>query len=211
MSIEKDNILKKAQDVVVTLFSNVVPADKVESIKKWVSVKLAEETPAPTDLPAAPTNKEVKTKDGKMLSIEGEIKVDAPIKEMTETGMVDLEDGDYVLVDDANVELPIKVAGGKITEVTAPVAEETPAPEAEMAKQVAVLSAQLSEQKTLNEKTVSDLKAEVKDLTTHVVELSNHLVKILETPVNFTAPKTQEELTALDKHRIKKEEYNASK
>lgn len=211
MSIEKDNILKKAQDVVVTLFSNVVPADKVESIKKWVSVKLAEETPAPTDLPAAPTNKEVKTKDGKMLSIEGEIKVDAPIKEMTEAGMVDLADGDYVLVDDVNVEMPIKVAGGKITEITAPVVEESVAPEAEMAKQVAVLSAQLSEQKTLNEKTVSELKAEVKDLTTHVVELSNHLVKILETPVNFTTPKTQEELTALDKHRMKKEEFQSTK
>lgn len=206
MSTSQDNLLDKAKATIINLFANSVPTEELDAIKNWV--KLADMPPATPDANAPAAPKEVKTKDGKLLSIEGEIKVDAPIKESTPDGLVDLADGDYVLVDDAGKELPISVMGGKIAEISTVQEEQKDPAEGEMAKQVATLSTQLSEQKTAHEKMVAELKAELDNTKQQVVTLSNNMVKILETPINIptnTNEKSWEEMTAFEKWKASKQ------
>ena len=187
-----NQILDKAMEKVKTFFSGVVSHEEIEALKQWV--KLAE-TPTATNDPkgiegeAKPEDKkeevkmaDVKTKDGKTLSIEGEIAVGSPIKEATPDGLIDLADGDYILVDDAGKELSISVMGGLIAEIATP--QEEAKDETEVPAEMKKMETQMSEQKAVFEKELNDTKAELNELKKQVVLLSNHLTKILETPVN---------------------------
>lgn len=185
-----NNILDKAMEKVKTFFSGVVSPEEVEALKQWV--KLAETPTAtndPKDIEAAraPKDKEVKmtdvkTKDGKVLSVEGDLVVGSPIKEATPEGAIDLADGDYVIVDDAGKETSISVMGGLIAEIATPQEEAKDA--TEMPMEMAKIQTQMSEQKSAFEKELNETKVELSELKKQVVLLSNHLTKILETPVN---------------------------
>lgn len=192
MTDAQKELLEKAKKTIVTLLSNVVPAEQLQVVKDWV--KLAETPPATPDPNAPAASKEIKTKDGKVLSITGELAVGSEIKEKAPEGLKDLADGDYVLIDDAGKELPISVIGGKIAEISTVQEEQKDPAEGEMAKQVATLTTQLSEQKKSNEKLITDLKTELASVKGQVVDLSNTLIKILEAPINLSAPKIEKKL-----------------
>lgn len=123
-----NQILDKAMEKVKTFFSGVVSPEEIEALKQWV--KLAETPTATNDPKGIESNPEekktdvkmadVKTKDGKVLSIEGDIAVGSAIKESTPEGLIDLADGDYILIDEAGKEMPISVIGGLIAEISTP-------------------------------------------------------------------------------------------
>lgn len=190
-----EDILNAAKEKVKTFFSNLVSEEEKTALSAWVK---AAEMPAEPETPAAPTMKEVKTKDGKMLAIEGELAVDSVVKEMTPEGMVDLADGEYVLVDEAGNELTIKVAGGKIAELVSPKVEE-PTPDANT-EMKATLAAQ--------DKMINEQAQAIKGLTEQVVLLTKSFQKMIETPVNFSEvkiAKSWDEMTAFEKWKASKE------
>lgn len=178
-----NQILDKAMEKVKTFFSGVVSPEEIEALKQWV--KLAETPTATNDPKGIESNPEekkdevkmadVKTKDGKTLSIEGDVVVGSPIKESTPEGLVDLADGDYILIDEAGKETPISVMGGLIAEISTPQEE---------AKDVTEVPAEMKKMETKMSEQTSHLQNEINELKKQVVLLSNHLTKILETPVN---------------------------
>lgn len=185
-----NQILDKAMEKVKTFFSGVVSPEEVEALKQWV--KLAE-TPTATNDPKGIESKpeekkdevkmaDVKTKDGKTLSIDGDLVVGSPIKEATPDGLVDLADGDYILVDEAGKETSISVMGGLIAEIST--AQEEAQDATEVPAEMKKMETKMSEQKAAFEKELNDTKTELNELKKQVVLLSNHLTKILETPVN---------------------------
>jgi hypothetical protein len=191
------NILEKAMEKVKTFFSGVVTPEEIEAIKSWV--KLAE-TPVTPDVPKKPL--EVKTKDGKIFSIEGELKAESVIKEATPEGLVDVADGEYELEDGTK----IKVVGGKISEVAAKATDNTNTVPAEMAKVIA----QLSEQKNAIEVKFEAQTKEIDELKKQLVVLSKHMTKILETPIN-TVTKTKvdiENMSAFERRNYYKSLQN---
>ena len=191
------NILEKAMEKVKTFFSGVVTPEEIEAIKSWV--KLAE-TPVTPDVPKKPL--EVKTKDGKIFSIEGELKAESVIKEATPEGLVDVADGEYELEDGTK----IKVVGGKISEVAAKATDNTNTVPAEMAKVIA----QLSEQKNAIEVKFEAQTKEIDELKKQLVVLSKHMTKILETPIN-TVTETKvdiEKMSAFERRNYHKSLQN---
>lgn len=187
-----EDILNAAKEKMKTFFKGLVSVEEQEALSAWVKQA---ETPVS---PETPSNKEVKTKDGKILSIEGELAVDAVIKEVTPDGMVELADGDYVLVDDAGTELTIKVVGGKVAEMGAAKTEEKPA------EMPAEMKAALASQ----DKLINDQATAIKGLTDQVVLLTKSFQKMLETPVNFSdvkPAKSWDEMSAFEKWKASKE------
>lgn len=178
-----NQILDKAMEKVKTFFSGVVSPEEIEALKQWV--KLAETPTATNDPKGIESNPEekkdevkmadVKTKDGKTLSIEGDVVVGSPIKESTPEGLVDLADGDYILIDEAGKETSISVMGGLIAEISTPQEE---------AKDATEVPADMKKMETKMSEQTSHLQNEINELKKQVVLLSNHLTKILETPVN---------------------------
>lgn len=178
-----NQILDKAMEKVKTFFSGVVSPEEIEALKQWV--KLAETPTATNDPKGIESNPEekkdevkmadVKTKDGKTLSIEGDVVVGSPIKESTPEGLVDLADGDYILIDEAGKETSISVMGGLIAEISTPQEE---------AKDATEVPAEMKKMETKMSEQTSHLQNEINELKKQVVLLSNHLTKILETPVN---------------------------
>lgn len=178
-----NQILDKAMEKVKTFFSGVVSPEEIEALKQWV--KLAETPTATNDPKGIESNPEekkdevkmadVKTKDGKTLSIEGDVVVGSPIKESTPEGLVDLADGDYILIDEAGKETSISVMGGLIAEISTPKEE---------AKDATEVPAEMKKMETKMSEQTSHLQNEINELKKQVVLLSNHLTKILETPVN---------------------------
>lgn len=64
-------------------------------------------------------DKDVKTEDDRILRVSGDsVIVDATVQEVTEDGLIDLEDGTYKLAEEEGKILTIVVASGVITEVT---------------------------------------------------------------------------------------------
>lgn len=178
-----NQILDKAMEKVKTFFSGVVSPEEIEALKQWV--KLAETPTATNDPKGIESNPEekkdevkmadVKTKDGKTLSIEGDVVVGSPIKESTPEGLVDLADGDYILIDEAGKETSISVMGGLIAEISTPQEE---------AKDATEVPAEMKKMETKMSEQTSHLQNEINELKKQVILLSNHLTKILETPVN---------------------------
>lgn len=178
-----NQILDKAMEKVKTFFSGVVSPEEIEALKQWV--KLAETPTATNDPKGIESNPEekkdevkmadVKTKDGKTLSIEGDVVVGSPIKESTPEGLVDLADGDYILIDEAGKETSISVMDGLIAEISTPQEE---------AKDATEVPAEMKKMETKMSEQTSHLQNEINELKKQVVLLSNHLTKILETPVN---------------------------
>lgn len=62
--------------------------------------------------------KDIKTEDGRILRIEGDtVATEITVQEVTADGVIDLEDGDYVIVNDDETTSVITVASGIITEI----------------------------------------------------------------------------------------------
>lgn len=74
--------------------------------------------------------KDVKTEDDRILRVDGDtVAIDATIKEVTEDGVIDLEDGSYKLAEEDGKILTITVASGVITDVAEEDAPESDTPE----------------------------------------------------------------------------------
>lgn len=152
-----------------TLFSGVVTPEQIDEIAKWVKLQ---ETPAPVTL------KELKTKDGKTLSISGAL---AEGVDVTIDG-APAPDGDYIIIDAEGKEGTITVAGGKVTKIAVAAATQPPADakmSAEVKAEIDALKAKLDTHMAAHNVVVEANKA----LTKQVVDLSNHMIKILKTPV----------------------------
>jgi hypothetical protein len=186
--------LNEALDKMKLLFSGVVTPEKIEEIRQWVKLQ---DTPAPVTL------KELTTKDGKKLSIKGEL---AEGVEVTIDG-APAPDADYIIVDADGKEGTITVAGGKVTKIAV---AATPAPanmSAEVKAEFEKLRAELATHMAAHNVVVEANKT----LTKQVVELSNHMVKILSAPINLSTggPKIEkklEEMTNFEKVRFSRGE-----
>lgn len=173
------DIFKKIQ---LSINSALTPEEK-KALKENI-VQLNEQVAAPT----APTVQlaEMKTKDGKVLTIDGELKEGATVMLVDPTnGPLPAPDGDHEL-EDGTI---ITVAGGLVTMVK-PVS--APEPAAEMAQVVQQMEAKFSAQTKEIEKSYSvklaeqkkDFEDKLKDLSNKVLLTSQLLEKIIETPID---------------------------
>jgi hypothetical protein len=165
--------LKEALDKMKLLFSGVVTPEKIEEIRAWVKLQ---------DTPASVTLKELTTKDGKKLSVKGELIEGA---EVTIDG-APAPDADYIIVDAEGKEGTITVVAGKVTKIVAATPASTTPPATNMSAEVKAefekLRAELATRMAAHNVVVEANKT----LTKQVVELSNHMVKILSTPINLS-------------------------
>jgi len=157
---DQTTVVKKINDYIKTQLSSIEQAI-VEAWKK---------TPALVVKAA-----EVKTKDGKALSYEGDTLENAMISEVTETGLVALVTGDYELEDGTM----ISVLDGKVTMVKK---AEVAAP-ADMAALESKVATQMNAHKVALEKQVSDQAKEIADLKGIVVKMNAMLTEISEAPI----------------------------
>lgn len=138
--------------------------------------------PAPVPTPAPVKLKEVKTKDGKTLSVDGDIAATMPIMLIDPTsGPGPAPDGDYELADGTIV----SVTGGLIsvvkpgTTMPADYAKQIEAKFSAHKKEIEnEYSVKLSAQKTEFENTIQELKK-------IVLSNSRAITKILETPIDL--------------------------
>jgi len=122
---------------------------------------------------------DVKTTEGRILRVE-DMLVNAPIQEVTEDGLVDLEDGEYELEDG----LKVVVAGGLISDLVEPemeeeVEEEVPAEEEafEETEEVAEVEEEVEATEEVEEtEEVSEVEEEVDSELTELLELINGMV-----------------------------------
>lgn len=166
--------LKEALDKMKLLFSGVVTPEKIEEIRAWVKLQ---DTPAPVTL------KELTTKDGKKLSVKGEL---IEGSEITIDG-APAPDADYIIVDAEGKEGTVTVVAGKITKIVAATpASATPPPATNMSAEVKAEFEKLRAELATHMAAHNVVVEANKTLTKQVVELSNHMVKILSTPINLS-------------------------
>lgn len=206
------DIFKKIQ---LSINSALTPEEK-KALKANI-VQLNEQVAAP----AAPAVQltEMKTKDGKVLTIDGELKEGATVMLVDPTnGPSQAPDGDHEL-EDGTI---ITVAGGLVTMVK-PVS--APEPAAEMAQVVQQMEAKFSAQTKEIEKSYSvklaeqkkDFEDKLKDLSNKVLLTSQLLDKIIETPIDtieFSAAKSSKALTEEEYNKLSnadKVKYNRGK
>jgi hypothetical protein len=162
MKSEEKTVFKKLGDIISTQFSAAeqLIIDAYKSITTPVAVKAAE----------------VKTKDGKALSYEGDTLEGAMISEVTEGGLVPLVTGDYELEDGTLV----SVLDGKVTSVKKIEVEVEPADMSAVQKEFAT---QMSAQKIALENQVNAQAKEIADLKGIVVTMSTMIKEISEAPI----------------------------
>lgn len=180
--MSKESAFKKIKDFFVTQLSET----EQSALKEFVA-------PIPTPV----TLKEVKTKDAKVLSYDGELAVETIVNDITSGTPVPCE-GEYELEDGTKM----KCVAGKVTEVMP--AEPNPmdmnaiAPQvaAEVATQMAAIK--LESQNKVNEYLEANLK-----LQNQVVELTKIVNTILETPITLASTPVVDEsqLTAWQKFK----------
>lgn len=159
----------------------------VENLKVRLSASLKSDPTLGTDIeklhtllsdevtPPAPAQvafKEFKTKEGKTISVEGELVVGSKVNEVSEAGSLPAADGEYYLEDGTE----IKVTGGLITYIKP--AEATPPAPAVDPTMMAQMEAQKNE--------IATLKMEVEKAGKDKAELVSIFKKILEAPVQST-------------------------
>jgi hypothetical protein len=197
---------------IATFLSKVLSKEQMEELKS-IALKLEGEiavpvAPAPI---ATPTLlKEMKTKDGKTLSVEGELKEGAALMIVSETGPAPAPDADYELEDGTIV----SVAGGLVTVIKP--AALTPAPvapvPAEMIQQMTTqLSAHKKDIEASYEVKFQKQADEVKELKKILLSQNKMIDTIVNTPIDnisLEAPeKNIEELKGLEKYRAIKAEF----
>lgn len=183
--------LKEALDKMKLLFSGVVTPEKIEEIRAWVKLQ---------DTPASVTLKELTTKDGKKLSVKGELIEGA---EVTIDG-APAPDADYIIVDAEGKEGTITVVAGKVTKIVAATPASTTPPATNMSAEVKAEFEKLRAELATHMAAHNVVVEANKTLTKQVVELSNHMVKILSTPINLTTntvkiEKKYDEMTNFEK------------
>ena len=121
---------------------------------------------------------DVKTTEGRILRVE-DMLVNAPIQEVTEDGLVDLEDGEYELEDG----LKVVVAGGLISDLVEPEMEEeeeeeeeVPAEEEAFEETEEVAEVEEEVEATEEVEEVSEVEEEVDSELTELLELINGMV-----------------------------------
>lgn len=179
---EPKEIYDKVMTKLKTLFEGVVSKEEMDLLKEFLK-------PVVTPVKLA----ELKTKDGKTLSIEGELAEGAVIKEAGAEGLIDLADGDYVvMVEDK--EVTVSVAGGKVAKITA-AAAPPPADMAAVTAALAKLSTQLSSNAIETAKAHNALVAENTNFKKQFTALAAIVDKMANAPVNLAATeKTDKEL-----------------
>ena len=149
---------------------------------------------------------EAKTKDGKVLTYEGELAQGVAISLVTEAGSSPAPDGEYEMEDGTKV----SVAAGVVSGIEKP---EMQAPEApmppEMVQQMETkFSAQIKEVENAYEAKVTALNKTIAELTSDVKFTANLLQKLVETPIETIALSKQEQKKWEDMTPV--ERYNAT-
>jgi hypothetical protein len=203
MENKDTSTLKNLVNGIKERFGAAIKADPtlgtdIEKLHTLLADQVAPPAENGADAGAAPAFKEVKTKDGKILSVEGEIKAGVKINQVDPSGTATpAPDGPYEL-EDGTI---LNVTGGLITDVKAPIAEQVPAvPDPEM---MAKMAAQ--------ETKIKELETKLSDSDKSRGELVAVFKKILETPIetkmsvdkekDSVSEKEYEKMSALEKRR----------
>jgi hypothetical protein len=152
-----------------------------------------------------PAKAEIKTADGMVITVDGEIKEGAKVMIITPDGMSEVADGDYTAED----KTVYSVAGGAITKITPSVVEVEPAKE-DMPAMMKALTARLEAIESKYVKENSELTAKL--------SAQNDELKVAFTALNAIAnlPASEpieqvvelEKLSALERHRFIKANMN---
>lgn len=176
--MSKDSALKKIKDFFVTQLSE----QEQSALKDFVA-------------PVVVTLKEVKSKDGKVLSYDGELIAGTMVNEMVEGNAVPAE-GAYELEDGSK----LMCVAGKVTEVV-PMEMAAPAAAPNVAPIVAAeVATQMSAHKELQDK-------EIKVLKEQVITLTKIVNTILETEITFNDNQVIDEtkLSAYQKFKLNRD------
>lgn len=175
MSKDGKNTLKDLVNGVKEKFALAIKADPtLGSDIESLHTLLSDQTIAPET-----TFKEVKTKDGKILSIEGEMKAGVKANMVDAGGTAaPAPDGSYEL-EDGSV---LTVTGGLVTDVKAPVAPATPDP---------TMMAQMAASETK----IKELETKLAESEKSRGELVAVFKKILETPIEAKMSVDKDEVT----------------
>ena len=192
--MSKDSAFKKIKDFFATQLSET----EKSALKDFVA-------PIPTPV----TLKEVKTKDAKVLSFDGELIVGASVSDITSGEPVPTE-GEYELEDGTKM----KCVAGLVTEIM-PVEPIDNMDMNKIAPQVAAeVATQMAAIKLSSEnKTTELLEANLK-LQNQVIELTKIVNTILETPIRLASQpskkedKPYEEMTKAEQVKFNRGKYN---
>ena len=168
------SVLTKLKDLIVAQFS-AAEVTELETLSKKIEVKL----------------KEITTKDGKKLSIEGDVPAEKMAVTDNSSGTpLPAGDGDYTMEDGTM----FTVVGGIISSVKPVVTETEEQIAARKAAEVAVpqlaqMSLQMAAQKESFDKVLLELRKENIELKKAIQLNSKALTEILNTPVNNVGKK----------------------
>lgn len=158
--------------------NKVIPNDlKVklkEMLVKFQDVVVTEPMPSTEVAPTENPMKEMKTKDGLILSVE-EFEIGYPVKQVTEAGIVDVADGDYEIETGEMV----TVVGGLISDIKMP---EVVAPEAAPMVEPNAEMTSLKQKVTELSEMVAKLSATVKQQQDSLVVTLSAVNAIVEQP-----------------------------
>ena len=174
--------VKDLKDKIVTKLEACLPIELVNEIKD-LHAKLAENVVPQVQAaePAATTGKEVKTVDGKVLSFDGDLALGVKVSEVTPSGVVDAQDGEYTLETGEVIE----ITGGLVTEIA-------PGGEKEAEPTQPTMNPEMQAQMDAQKSEINDLKTRLESVTKQNLDLAAALKKILETPVEVKQSKHEE-------------------
>lgn len=168
---------EKVLAIIKAALSKALTAEEKQVLKDY-QAKLE------ADALAAATPKEVKTTDGKTLSVTGEVKAGSAVTldGKPAEGTFTLEDGSTLVV-----------AGGVITEVKPKETPAEPMPAEMVAKMQAQHKTEIEAFETKLSQIKADHKKEIDEMKVMTLELTKTINKMLDTPIDTTLNNQKEE------------------